>query len=1050
MPVVWSDAVGEVDTQPALAHTHVVTLTVPSFTPTNVPVLVYTGWPQRQSPSFIPTISIWWTPNSGPLGGVRTQVASNFSTGNLIYSRRFYSFGLSNETLGDLNVEGGGLLELNVVYIDTLTNDAFGRNSDNLYNLKDHIVLVAALLDVDVQVLSHIPALAALTPSTDASSNFLDFTQIAFGGINTATQEMVALWAEEVNVNLITPGALGDAAQQRATGNFDLPLGSTSMVASPGSTTFWTTELGVGQDIVLQWPTGGGSQLWKRRITAIVDDSHLTIDSPISQTILGPQVLFQNTYLGLPTGGVTPFSNVAMPADPIIAYVNINHIAAGATQQNVTWTLSTVRDGGVMTSRGTQTIGPNLSSSNFGVPLALGDTSFTFTVAPSGAGPTFTTDTVIINLRILAGFAHIIDADTGVHTVTGANQFSAAILDLSWATSSVDQGVMQYSFSTVTGTSAAGTVVQRNTAGSTVGQQLVITTGGVAPGNTVSVVTTNFPGNGQFYSSRVTATGTVTCRERLRIYVGGSFSSGITAGGVIVSAQPALVGSLDLASGWNTIAAVDNDTAAVVAGEYTGGSFGAGDYLVGSYGPPTPPPLLTNRGLGIFSLYVPTHQDENQTCFVTGQGGTNVGNISGLIGFGFTAVTTPVGIGIPVTQTVVKALHALNSNNNAFAIWLDTEGLVWVCGTNRYLQVGGAAGVVVSAGSVTTPTIIPTLSGIVDIAINKSNCYALDSSGNVWGWGINTAGELTTQANLSEIGTALGARPLPFIIATGARQIAMISGFGVYQSLGGAWFYAGGAALNNQIIPFHQIPGSATLQVIKGGAEFTGISNAGAAYTLVIAAGSPRPITGILAIPAMVGIPVVDVANTFSGISAGTPSTGQIAKWFQTVDGRMLLLGAFSTTAGMSGDGLTHGPGSSGAAHMTTFATPNQVTLPLGVTVTKIFEGGSFPSTQSYTPALIGSDGQVYTWGNDLSGQRGRDTPIRLSNTGVPIQTTDQDITGALITAVPHPTPEPMLGLSGVIPTFINSGLITFVCTGPQRILPPLGGGNNWVGIFGD
>lgn len=79
----------------------------------------------------------------------------------------------------------------------------------------------------------------------------------------------------------------------------------------------------------------------------------------------------------------------------------------------------------------------------------------------------------------------------------------------------------------------------------------------------------------------------------------------------------------------------------------------------------------------------------------------------------------------------------------AHALALKSDGTVWAWGLNRFGQLGNGS----STGSgpdesVATPAMVPGLSDIVAIAAGAESSYALKRDGSVWSWGASAAGQL--------------------------------------------------------------------------------------------------------------------------------------------------------------------------------------------------------------------------------------------------------------------------------------------------------------------
>jgi alpha-tubulin suppressor-like RCC1 family protein len=107
-------------------------------------------------------------------------------------------------------------------------------------------------------------------------------------------------------------------------------------------------------------------------------------------------------------------------------------------------------------------------------------------------------------------------------------------------------------------------------------------------------------------------------------------------------------------------------------------------------------------------------------------------NDFGQLGNG-TAVSSNIPIPIIGLNDVVKV-----GAGKKHSIALKSNGTVWAWGSNQYGQIGTPY---YWAGS-STPVPISGLSNIVDISAGYTHNLAIDSNGNVWGWGRNFEGQL--------------------------------------------------------------------------------------------------------------------------------------------------------------------------------------------------------------------------------------------------------------------------------------------------------------------
>lgn len=93
-----------------------------------------------------------------------------------------------------------------------------------------------------------------------------------------------------------------------------------------------------------------------------------------------------------------------------------------------------------------------------------------------------------------------------------------------------------------------------------------------------------------------------------------------------------------------------------------------------------------------------------------------------------------------VTPAQITSLSGISavSAGAYHSLGLKTNGTVAAWGSNSHGQIGTGQ----TAASVTSPTIVPGLSGIVYVSAGANSSFAMDQNGNVWAWGDNTYGQL--------------------------------------------------------------------------------------------------------------------------------------------------------------------------------------------------------------------------------------------------------------------------------------------------------------------
>ena len=91
----------------------------------------------------------------------------------------------------------------------------------------------------------------------------------------------------------------------------------------------------------------------------------------------------------------------------------------------------------------------------------------------------------------------------------------------------------------------------------------------------------------------------------------------------------------------------------------------------------------------------------------------------------------------PVAMPISGATGVASSEYNTLVV--NANGTVSVTGDNTYGQLGNGT----TGGSAqTVPVVVPNLSGVVAVAVGNSDCFALESNGTVWAWGLNAFKEL--------------------------------------------------------------------------------------------------------------------------------------------------------------------------------------------------------------------------------------------------------------------------------------------------------------------
>lgn len=117
-------------------------------------------------------------------------------------------------------------------------------------------------------------------------------------------------------------------------------------------------------------------------------------------------------------------------------------------------------------------------------------------------------------------------------------------------------------------------------------------------------------------------------------------------------------------------------------------------------------------------------------------------NASGQAGVGSVGGVVPV----PTRVSGLPLIQQLAAGGN-YSLALDATGQVWAWGQNT----SGQAGTGVASTAVLVPTKVAGLPAIQSIAAGVNHALALDLNGRVWGWGLNTSGQVGTGATSTAV-----------------------------------------------------------------------------------------------------------------------------------------------------------------------------------------------------------------------------------------------------------------------------------------------------------
>lgn len=339
--------------------------------------------------------------------------------------------------------------------------------------------------------------------------------------------------------------------------------------------------------------------------------------------------------------------------------------------------------------------------------------------------------------------------------------------------------------------------------------------------------------------------------------------------------------------------------------------------------------------------------------------GWGLNGASGTLGVGDTAAnhTTPAAV-----TGGVDFISAAPAASASAAVFLARDRTVYTTGSNTFGTWGNGT----TGGSPRlTPVQVSGLTNIRKVDAGGLDCYAMDSSGNLWGWGLNSEGQYG-QGNTTQ-------HTSPFLIRTdvtdfgaGNEHLIVLTNTGVVLTAG---FNSAGQLVTGDTTSHTSwqtvTPASGTVVQVAGGDLNSMVrfsdgsvsaagSNNGSALAISPAGGNRT---------AWTAMPFTTSVDIKWGSSAAFSLRNDATLW-----------SVGNNTQGQLGMGSTS---------PATSATQVQVVLPGGVTVAafSIFWNAAAGS-------FLGSNALVYTWGGGSTGQMGNGTttvsnPTPISGNGL-------------------------------------------------------------------
>jgi alpha-tubulin suppressor-like RCC1 family protein len=316
----------------------------------------------------------------------------------------------------------------------------------------------------------------------------------------------------------------------------------------------------------------------------------------------------------------------------------------------------------------------------------------------------------------------------------------------------------------------------------------------------------------------------------------------------------------------------------------------------------------------------------------------------------------------PVLGISGQVVQIATSNSDGYA--LTSSGAVWAWGVASYGELGNGEHPSYSTRAVRVE--FPAGVRIVSLAnpMPFDGALAIDSTGHLWGWGLNAIGDLCLPGL-----TELRPTELPLndvTLATGARTHSLFySGDTVYACGAGEYgvLGTGSTTSSSTPVPVVGLPSTAPVTALTSSWEGSGALLGNGRYynwgynaAGQLGAGT----TTNSAVPVPVALPAA-VRQVFQGGSG--PKNGQT----------VAILANGSVWAWGDNDRGQLGNGTRASSDV-----PLRVEVPRGVTFVRVSSGG-------YASYAIDRSGRLWAWGDNKSGQLGTGSRVTMATKPVSV-----------------------------------------------------------------
>ncbi len=321
-----------------------------------------------------------------------------------------------------------------------------------------------------------------------------------------------------------------------------------------------------------------------------------------------------------------------------------------------------------------------------------------------------------------------------------------------------------------------------------------------------------------------------------------------------------------------------------------------------------------------------------------------------------------------------------------------TDGSVWTWGANGSGQIGNGE----SGSGKLNPVQVPGLTGVTNIAAGGRHAMALKTNGTVWGWGLNTSGQLgdgtkTTRAVPAQVPGLVGVTNITggSALTFAVKPNGTLWSWGDGNAVGGAQ-HSSPAQIASGVVAtaagtYHALALKTNGTVVAWGYNSSGQLGDGT----TTAADALNPVT-------VLGMSGVIAVGAGAQHSLAVKSDGTVWAWGNNFRGQLGNGNYANTSTPVQVSGGLSGVIAVAGGYYHSVALENDGTVwawgynvygQLGdgtnwdrTTPVKILSGARAIAAGSYHSVALKNDGTVWAWGNNGNGQLGDGTTVNKSS----------------------------------------------------------------------